>query len=192
MDSVRIRVYCSVVLVAFDGKHTAEIRLWVLICSLMNLEYLKLNSKTSLYILYLLNLKWSEMWYILHFSLFSFISFQHVPWKNWEKWNYFRESSGWTQSQHYAQYIPFSITPWVHYSRCGCKCNAVCWWLDWEIEGNVLLPIHLCRQFPAWWFWAKTGHNTAKLDSFLLNLFLWKHGYILSKNFLPQISSLKT
>lgn len=83
MDTVRIKVYCSVVLVEFEGKTYSRDQTLILICSFMNLEYLKLNSKTSLYILYVLNLKRSEMIHTSFFSIF-FISFQHTPWRTGE------------------------------------------------------------------------------------------------------------
>lgn len=80
--------------------------------------------------------------------MFPSTSFPHVPWKNWEKWNHFCEGPGWTQSQHCAQYTPFSVSSRVHDSRCGCKCNALRWRLDWEVEGNVLfIPHPVCLIF---------------------------------------------
>lgn len=56
----------------------------------------------------------------------------HVCLKNGEKWIYFCESFGCAQSQYGAQHLPFSISSWVHYPRCGRKCNAVCWRPDWK------------------------------------------------------------
>lgn len=135
------------VLADSDREHLAKIRPWALICSLMNPEFLKLNTQLTLKFqnksLHLILFQPEATGKVTHnlFSVFPSTSFQHVPWKNWEKWNHFCEGPGWTQSQHYAQYIPFSVSSRVHNSRCGCKCNALRWRLDWEVEGNEFFPI---------------------------------------------------
>lgn len=113
----------------------------------MNLEILELNTQLSLKYSknksrHFIPFQSEATSKVIHdsFPVFPPTSFQHVPWKNREKWKHFCEGPGRTQSQHCAQYISFSFSSRVHDSRRGCKCNALRGWLDWEIEGNVFLP----------------------------------------------------
>lgn len=83
MDTCRIRVCCSLVLVEFDNKHPGKIRLWVLICNLINLELLKLNTQISLKqvftLLYLFSLKLPQVWQIFHFLYLLPFPFNTYP-----------------------------------------------------------------------------------------------------------------
>lgn len=80
----------------------------------------------------------------ISFFFFVFSSLPHfhtyVCLKNGKKWIYFCESFRWTQSQYGTQHLPFSVSSRVHYPRCGCKCNAVCWWPDRKNKGKELFP----------------------------------------------------
>lgn len=120
------------------------------------------------------------------FSAFSFTSFQRGPLKNWEERDHFCESPGWTQSQHCAQYIPRGVSSRVYYSWCGCKRDALRWWLDWETEGGVLFPILLISSLYIRPDVMTLGEGMMKLCK-NLTIFsfmcVWKHKYILSRNF---------
>lgn len=155
------------VLVESDGKRIAQSRFWVLIFSLMNLECLKLNtqlslkySKTNLYILYLLNLKWPEMWYLLHFLYFLSFHFNSYPG---------RTGRNGTISVRALDGPKASIMPSTYHSASPPGYTIL------DVDANAMLFVggltgklkvmccsspfclfNLCRQFLAWWLWAKT------------------------------------